>query len=78
MIVESRSARMVRSSRYKYIVYDSGKNREQLIDLEKDPGEMQNLAADPANAPVLAEHRRQLVHWYQSHNEKLDPKYTVK
>lgn len=77
LITESRMARMVRSPRYKYVVYSQGERREQLIDMEKDPGEMQNLAADPAYAQVLAEHREYLVHWYEGHGESLDPKFVV-
>ncbi|HSH09431.1 MAG TPA: sulfatase-like hydrolase/transferase, partial [Oceanipulchritudo sp.] len=36
--------RMVRTQQYKYVVYSEGENREQLFDLEQDPGEMVNLA----------------------------------
>jgi choline-sulfatase len=77
LITECRMSRMVRTARYKYVVYAQGERREQLIDMEADPGEMQNLAADPAYAGVLAEHRNYLVHWYETHGEKLDPKYVV-
>ncbi len=78
LITESRLARMVRSARFKYVVYAEGERREQLIDMQEDPGEMQNLAADPAYAKVLTAHRGFLVHWYQAHKEKLDPKYVVR
>jgi choline-sulfatase len=47
--------RMLRTRNYKYSVYSHGKLREQLIDMHKDPGEMNNLAVDPA-------HRGQLLH----------------
>ena len=56
--VESEFGRMVCSGRYKYELYDSGANREQLIDLERDPDEMRNMAEEPEYAEVLAEHRR--------------------
>jgi arylsulfatase A-like enzyme len=49
--------RMVRSERYKYCLYDTGIRRESLVDLEKDPLETKDLAADPAYRPVLLEHR---------------------
>jgi len=78
LVVEGRASRMVRSARFKYIVYESGERREQLIDLDKDPGEMQNLAADPVYAAVLAEHRRLLIRWYDENGEKLDPRYVVR
>jgi len=53
--------RMLRAGQYKYVCYDRGKHREQLFDLEADPGEMVNLAADPARAPVLEDMRRRLA-----------------
>jgi arylsulfatase A-like enzyme len=37
--------------------------REELYDLESDPYELRNLAADPAHASVLAEHRAALEEW---------------
>jgi arylsulfatase A-like enzyme len=56
-------ARMLRTARFKYMVYARGERREQLIDLQQDPGEMVNLAADPKYASVLAEHRKRLAAW---------------
>src|SRR5690606_33828787 len=38
--------RAVITGQYKYIVYDKGDFREQLFDLEKDPGETKNLVVD--------------------------------
>lgn len=55
--VESEFGRMVVTDRYKYILYDEGKNREQLMDLEKDLYEMKNSANEPENEKVLKEHR---------------------
>lgn len=57
------SGRMLRSERYKYCVYDTGVRRESLVDLEADPGEMANLAADPAYAAILDRHRATLLEW---------------
>jgi len=57
------AGRMLRTSRYKYCVYDQGQPRESLVDLDRDPGELANLAADPALAPVLNDHRALLLHW---------------
>lgn len=48
---------MVVTDRYKYILYDEGKNREQLMDLENDLYEMKNSANEPENEKVLKEHR---------------------
>ena len=49
--------RMVRTARYKYMCYDKGHHREQLIDLQRDPGEMVNLAVESRHRGALAEHR---------------------
>lgn len=57
------AGRMLRTARYKYCVYDQGRNRESLVDLEKDPGELTNLVADPAAAAILQEHRSLLLLW---------------
>jgi arylsulfatase A-like enzyme len=52
--------RALRTQRYKYIVYEAGKNREQLFDLQEDPGEMVDLSVDARFSEVLNDHRRQL------------------
>jgi hypothetical protein len=39
------------------MMYEPGKNGEQLVDLEKDPGEMKNVALDPDKKGVLEEHQ---------------------
>jgi arylsulfatase A-like enzyme len=53
--------RMLRTKRYKYIAYSAGKQREQLFDMHKDPGEMNNLAVDPASTDILQNHRERLA-----------------
>jgi len=72
LVVESGGARMLRSARYKYVVYKN--KEEQLMDLEADPGEMRNLAGDAKFEPVLAEHRRLLKEWYRDNGETWSPK----
>lgn len=57
------SGRMVRSHRYKYCAYSEGNHRESLVDLEKDPGEMMNLAGDSRFQNVLNGHRAMLAGW---------------
>lgn len=48
----------VRSERYRYIRYHDGS--EELYDHDNDPHEWHNLAADPAMAAVLEQHRKHL------------------
>ena len=50
----------IRTSRHRYIEWDAGRAGRQLYDLEQDPRELRNLAADPAHAALLADLRRQL------------------
>jgi arylsulfatase A-like enzyme len=59
-------ARMIRTGRYKYILFAQGENREQFFDLEKDPGELNNLVAESALADEVARHRTLLQAWMQS------------
>lgn len=58
---------MVRTPHYKYVLYDKGKYREQLFDMDKDRGEMRNLAVETDYGRVLAEHRRLLREWMEKH-----------
>jgi len=55
--------RMVRTARHKYIAYETGLHREQLFDLEADPGETVNLAPSSRYRDVLQEHRDRLRAW---------------
>ena len=58
-------ARMIRSRHYKYVAFDTGPRREQLFDLEKDPGEMVNLAGIDRHSEILHEHRQFLRDWLE-------------
>ncbi|WP_195460900.1 sulfatase-like hydrolase/transferase [Alistipes sp. D31t1_170403_E11] len=49
--------------RYKYVLYQWGRNREALYDLETDPGEMVNLAVDRRYEGELRHMRRALYDW---------------
>ncbi|MBN2582272.1 MAG: sulfatase-like hydrolase/transferase [Planctomycetes bacterium] len=51
------------TDRWKYIVYDRGRPREQLFDLAADPGETRSLAGDPSAAEALADCRRRTARW---------------
>jgi len=55
--LESELGRGIVTERYKYLLYGGGANREQLMDLEGDPHETRNAAADPDKQRVLAELR---------------------
>jgi len=54
---------MVRTDRYKYIVYEWGRDREQMFDMETDRGEMVDLAENADHADVLDAHRERLLEW---------------
>ncbi len=62
--LESEIGRMVVSKRFKYMRYDEGAHREQLMDLQHDPGEMRNAAHDPDMTEVLKEHQRLFTKWF--------------
>ncbi len=57
---------MVRTARYKYVLYDKGRYREQLYDMTSDRLEMVNLAVESAYAPILDEMRAALRHWLET------------
>lgn len=63
------SGRMLRSERYKYTVYNRGELREQLFDMETDPGEMTNLAVDKKFVHELNRHRQLLTDWAKRTND---------
>jgi len=75
---ESQNGRMLRTDRFKYMVYDSGSNREMLIDLSNDPGEMTNLAGDAQFADALNEHRRLLCDWVARSGDRIGERYVVR
>ena len=58
---------MVRTPYYKYILYDTGKNREQLYDMRTDRGEMRNLAVESAYKEEVKRHRALLEEWMKAH-----------
>jgi arylsulfatase A-like enzyme len=63
LVVESENDRMVRTERYKYCLYSCGGHHEQLNDLAIDPGEMINLAEQPAYKDTLKKHQDLLWAW---------------
>jgi arylsulfatase A-like enzyme len=57
--------RMVRTTRWKY-VHDplaASEERDELYDLESDPSELTNVAANPSNATVIADMQDRLTTW---------------
>jgi hypothetical protein len=47
-----------------------GRHREQLIDLQNDPGEMVNLAVNARFKNELDDHRRRLRDWCEKTNDR--------
>ncbi len=58
---------MVRTPQYKYVLYEAGKNREMLYDMENDRGEMRNLAIEGQYKEVVKQHRQMLEEWMRKH-----------
>ncbi len=56
--VEGELGKMAVSARFKYALHDSGANREQLYDHDRDPWETANFADDPALKDIKAEHAK--------------------
>jgi arylsulfatase A-like enzyme len=75
LVVESQNGRMVRTDRYKYCIYDSGINREQLINLLDDPGEMRNLSGGENVADILTKHRQLLSQWVLNNGDDIGAQY---
>ncbi len=65
---ESSRGWMVRTADYKYMLYDKGRYREQLYDMNNDRGEMRNLAIETDSQEVLKQHRAMLQEWMTKHN----------
>lgn len=61
--VAGREGRMLRTDRYKYVVFNGGARPEQLFDLELDPGEVRNLAVSNPDAVPLQRHRNLMKQW---------------
>lgn len=61
--------RMVRSEQYKYCLYDSLTNREELFDLKNDPGETINIAGEKSMRNILLKHRNYLKEFAMKQND---------
>lgn len=63
------SQRMLRDRRWKYIMNATAE--DELYDLELDPGEIHNLATEPAAADELARLRRRMLAWMEDARDPL-------
>jgi hypothetical protein len=61
---------MVRTERYKYCLFSNGQRRESLVDMQADPGELNNLASDPAHRQALLDHRERLARYGREQSDK--------
>jgi arylsulfatase A-like enzyme len=75
VVSESQSGRMLRTGRFKYSIYESGRHREQLIDLKNDPGEMNNLAEVEDYKDILDTHRQLLRGWVERTGDRIAAEY---
>jgi arylsulfatase A-like enzyme len=57
------TGRMIVSERFKYFLFDSGENREQLFDLSEDPGELHPVTNEKKYERELFAHRQMLRDW---------------
>ena len=73
LVVENQNHYMLHTGRHKYALFDRGANREMLVDLKTDPGEMKNLAADAAHGKTLADHRRRLTAYLKKNRIPFTP-----
>ncbi len=51
----------IRTDKWRYTQWDGGQQGEQLYDMQADPGETKNLAADPAHAADVTELRDKIA-----------------
>ncbi len=75
VVSESQNGRALRTDRFKYSIYDSGEDREQFIDLQNDPGEMNNLAGHADYKDVLNKHRKLLRGWVKRTGDRIAAEY---
>lgn len=58
------TGRMLRSKRYKYIVYSDGPGIwQQLFDMQQDPGETNDIAGKTEYRQILKNHQKHLADW---------------
>ena len=72
-LTEAHGWKALRTDRYRYVCrVTAGGPEEHLWDLERDPGEYRDVAADPGYAAALGEHRRLLLARAIANEQPLD------
>jgi uncharacterized sulfatase len=61
VVYQGKMGKSVRTDRWHYVQWEDGKSGEMLLDLQNDPFELKNLAADPAYAKTVSELRKLLT-----------------
>ncbi|HKK63059.1 MAG TPA: DNRLRE domain-containing protein [Bacteroidales bacterium] len=64
--------RMLVTKKFKYFIFDQGFHREQLFDLENDPGELHPVTYDPDYHDDLLACREMLKEWTENQNDDFD------
>ncbi|HKK31805.1 MAG TPA: alkaline phosphatase family protein [Alphaproteobacteria bacterium] len=59
---------VIQDERFKYIHFTS--LPPLLFDLEKDPGQLQNVAGDPGYAGIMLEYAQEMLSWRMRHADK--------
>jgi arylsulfatase A-like enzyme len=60
---------MIRTPKFKYVLYPAGRYREQLFDMERDRGEQVNLAVESRYKGILEQHRKLLKEWAKENRQ---------
>ena len=63
------TGRMIRTKKFKYCIYDNGERREQLFEIGRDPGEMNNLVYNSDFKKELNKHRMLITNWAKETND---------
>jgi hypothetical protein len=72
------NGRAVIGNEYKYAIYNHGKYREQLFNLEDDPGELRNLAVERRYAAIVERMRQELKCWMDETDDRFEGHYAFR
>lgn len=70
VVSETVSGRMLRTSQYKYMIYNNGSSEEMLFDLDADPLEQNNISKDEKRKEILLSHREKLRIWTHEYGDE--------